>query len=84
MTLKDIFQNFCNKYLNRDFSLHNESNETKSIRQVLSILLEGSMSQNFDFGLGYFVMLRTNFETRFPRKESFEHIHNILNVNYKQ
>ena len=61
MTLKKIFQKFCDKFLNSNFSLYNESNVTKSIGHVLCILLEGSMSQNFDNGLGNFFMLCRNF-----------------------
>ena len=61
MTLKKIFQNFHNKILNSDSSLHNEPNVTKLLGHVLCILLEGSVSQNFDLGLGYFFMLCRNF-----------------------
>ena len=59
--LKTIFQNFCTQFLNSDFSVDNESNVTKSIGNVLCIILEGSVSQNFDLGLGYFFMLCRNF-----------------------
>ena len=55
MTSKKIFQNFCNNFLNSDFSLYTESNVSKSIG------LEASVSQNFDFRLGYFFMLCRNF-----------------------
>ena len=61
MTLKQIFQNFHNKFLNSDFSLYNEPNVTKSLGHVLCIPLERSVSQNFDLGLGYFLMLCRNF-----------------------
>ena len=60
MTFKKIFQNVHNTFLNSDFSLYNESNVTKLIGRVLCILLEGSVSQNFDLGLGYFFMLCRN------------------------
>ena len=61
MTLKTIFQNFHIQFLNSDFSVHNESNVTKSIGHVLCIPLEGSVSQTFDLGLGYFFMLCRKF-----------------------
>ena len=51
--LKTIFQNFHIKFLNSDVSVHNESNVTKLIGHVLCIRFEGSVSQNFDLGLGY-------------------------------
>ena len=60
-TLKTVFQNFRTKFLNSEFSVDNESNVPKSIGYVLCILLEGSVSQNFDLGLGYFFMLCRNF-----------------------
>ena len=37
------------------FSLYNEANVTKLLGQVLCILLEGSLSQNLDLGLRYFL-----------------------------
>ena len=60
MTLKTIFLNFHIQFLNSDFSVHNESNVTKSIGHVLCIPLEERVSQNLDLGLGYFfyVMLK--------------------------
>ena len=61
MTLKTIFQNFHINFLNSDFLVDNESNVTKSIGNVLCIALEGSLSQNFDLGLGYFLMLCRKF-----------------------
>ena len=60
-TLKTIFQNFRTKFLNSDFSVKNDSNATKSIGYVLCIILDGSVSQNVDLGLGYFFMLCRNF-----------------------
>ena len=54
MTLKKIFQNFHIQCLNSDFSVDNEVNVTKLIGHVLCIALEGSVSQNFDLGPGYF------------------------------
>ena len=42
---------------NYNISVDNESNVTKSRGHVLSILLEGGLSQNFDLGPGYFSML---------------------------
>ena len=53
VTLKTIFQNFHIIFLNSDFSVINESNVTKLIGHVLCITTEGSVSQNFDLGLGY-------------------------------
>ena len=53
MTLKII--------LNSDFSVDNVLNVTKLIGHVLCIPLEGSVSQNFDLGLGYFFMLCRKF-----------------------
>ena len=61
VTLNKIFQNFCNNFLNSDFSLYDESNITKSIGYVLCIILEGRVSRNFDLGLGYFFILCRNF-----------------------
>ena len=55
MTLKKIFQNFHINFLNSDFSVDNESNVIKSIRHVLYSLLGGSVSQNIDLGLGFFL-----------------------------
>ena len=60
MTLKTIFQNVDNKFSNNDFSVDNESNVTKSLGFVHWILLEGSVSQNFDLGPIYFFMLCRN------------------------
>ena len=61
MTLKIIFQNFLINFLNSDFLVNNESNVTKLIGHVLCITPEGSVSQNFDLGLGYFFMLCRKF-----------------------
>ena len=61
MTLKIIFQNFLINILNSDFLVNNESNVTKLIGHVLCITPEGSLSQNFDLGLGYFFMLCRKF-----------------------
>ena len=61
MVLKTIFQNFHIIFLNSDFSVNNESNVTKLIGHVLCITPEGSVSQNFDLGLGYFCMLCRKF-----------------------
>ena len=61
MTLKTIFQNFHINFLNSDFSVNNESNVTKLTEHVLCITPEGSVSQNFDLGLGYFFMLCRKF-----------------------
>ena len=61
MTLKIIFQNFHIKFLNSDFTVDNELNVTKLIGHVLCIPLEGSVSRNFDLGLGYYVMLCRKF-----------------------
>ena len=61
MTLKIIFQNFHFQFLNSDFSVDNVLNVTKLIGYVLCIPLEGSVSQNFDLGLGYFFMLCRKF-----------------------
>ena len=52
-TLKPIFQNFHIKSLNSHFSVDNEKNVTKLTGHVLCIIFEGSVSQNFDVGLGY-------------------------------
>ena len=57
MALKTIFQNFHITFLNSDFSVDDVSNITKLIGNVLCILLEGNMSQNFDLGLGYFYVM---------------------------
>ena len=57
MTLKTIFQNFHIIFLNSDFSVNNESNVIKLIGYVLCNTLEGSVSPNFDLGLGYSFML---------------------------
>ena len=65
MTLKTIFQNFHINFLNGDFSVNNQSNVTKLIGHVLCITLEGSVSQNFDIGLGYFFMLCRKFVKMF-------------------
>ena len=65
MILKTMFQNFHIKFLNSDYSVDYELNVTKSIGHVLCILLEGSVSQNFDLGPGYFEMLCRNFRKRF-------------------
>ena len=61
MTLKMRLQIFHITFLNSDFSIDNESNVTKSIGHALCIPLEGSVSQNFDLGLGYFFMLCRKF-----------------------
>ena len=61
MTLKTIFENSHIFFLNSDFSVNNESNVTKSIGHVLCITPEGSVSQNFDLGLGYVFMLCRKF-----------------------
>ena len=61
MTLKIIFQNFHIKFLNSDFSVDNVLNVTKLMGHVLCIPLEGSVSQNFDLGLGYYFMLSRKF-----------------------
>ena len=57
MILKTIFQNFHIIFLNSNFSVNNDSNVTKLIEHVLCIALGGSVSQNFDLGLGYCFML---------------------------
>ena len=57
MILKTIFQNFHIIFLNSNFSVNNDSNVTILIEHVLCIALEGSVSQNFDLGLGYCFML---------------------------
>ena len=54
MTLITRFQNFHITFLNSDFSVDNESKVTKLIGHVLCIPLKGSLSQNYDLGLGYF------------------------------
>ena len=61
MTLKTKFQNFHIEFLNSDFSVDNKLNVTKSIGYVPCILLEESVSQNFDLGPGYFFMLCIKF-----------------------
>ena len=63
MILKKMFQNFHIKFLNSDYSVDYELNVTKSIGHVLCILLEGSMSQNFDLGPGYVEILENDFFT---------------------
>ena len=65
MTLKMRYQIFCITFLNSDFSIDNESNVTKLIGHTLCIPLEGSQSQNFDLGLGYFFMLCRKFVKEF-------------------
>ena len=61
MTLETIFQNFHINFFNNDFSVNNESKVTKLIGHVLCITPEGSVSQNFDLGLGYSFMLCRKF-----------------------
>ena len=56
-TLKTILQFFYIKFLNSDISVDKALNVTKLIGYLLCILLEGSVSQNFDLGPGYFLML---------------------------
>ena len=53
MSLKTTFQNIHIKDLNSDFSIKNELNVIESTGNVLSILLERSVSQNCDFGLDF-------------------------------
>ena len=60
-TLKTKFQDFHIKFLNSDFSVSNALNATKSLGDALCSPLEGSMSQNFDLGPGYFFMLCRKF-----------------------
>ena len=67
MTLETIFQNFHINFLNSGFSVNNESNVIKFIGHVLCITPEGSVSQNFDLGLGYFFMLCRKFVKVFFR-----------------
>ena len=61
ITLKTKFQNFHIKFLNSDFSVSNALNITKFLGDALCSPLEGSVSQNFDLGPGYFFMLCRKF-----------------------
>ena len=54
MTLKTTFQNFHIKFSNSDSSVDIAIKLIKSLGDVLCNPLEGSMSQNFDLGPGYF------------------------------
>ena len=61
ITLKTEFQNFYIKFLNSDFLVSNPLNVTKFLGNALCSHLEGSVSQNFDLGPGYFLMLCRKF-----------------------
>ena len=61
ITLKTKFQNVHIKFLNSDFSVSNALNITKFLGDALCIPLEGGVSQNFDLGPSYFVMLCRKF-----------------------
>ena len=52
--LNITFQDCHIHFFNSDFSVENQSNVTKSLGYVLCSTLEGSVSQNFDLGPGYF------------------------------
>ena len=60
-TLNAKFQNFHIKFLNSVFSVSNALDVTKFPGGALCSLLEGSVSQNFDLGPGYFFMLCRKF-----------------------
>ena len=60
-TLNTKFQNFHITFLNSDFSVSNALDVTKFSGGALCSLLEGSLSQNFDLGPGYFFMLCSKF-----------------------
>ena len=45
-------------FLNKDFSLNIVVNVLKSFTDVKNILIEGSVSQIFDLGLGFYFMLK--------------------------
>ena len=61
MTLKTGLENLYVIFLNSDFSFNILSIPTQSLGDILYNTPEGSMSQNFDLGPGYFFMLCRNF-----------------------
>ena len=61
ITLNPKFQNLHIKSFNSDFSVSNALNITIFLGDALCSPLEGSMSQNFDLGPGYFFMLCRKF-----------------------
>ena len=60
-TLKTALDNFHIIFSNSHFSINIWSISSKFLGNLLQYLFEGSMSQNFDLGPGYFFMLCRNF-----------------------
>ena len=60
-TLKTGLENLYVIFLNSDFSFNIRSIPTKFLGDTLYNTPEGSLSQNFDLGPGYFLMLCRNF-----------------------
>ena len=59
--LKTSFENYHINFLNSDFSVDIASIYTRFLVCVPHSPPEGSVSQNFDLGPGYFFMLCRNF-----------------------
>ena len=63
--LKTEFENIHINFSNSNFSVNNASIYTRFLGYVPNSLPEGSVSQNFYLGPGYFFMLCRNFRKRF-------------------
>ena len=63
--LKSTFENYNINFSNSDFPVDIASICVKFLLYVIHSSLEGSLSQNFDLGPGYFFMLCRNYEKIF-------------------